>query len=78
MLFFQKSYKCYVYRFLPMCPSDEEDKTFLCRVKIAKDGQDFTAVATLSDGSVRVYKHKMPEELFAELAISLEEELEED
>ena len=61
-----------------MCHSDEEDKTLLCRVKIAKDGQEFTAVATLSDGSVKVYKHKVPEELFAEMAISLQEELEED
>ena len=63
---------------LPMCSSDEEDKTLLCRVKIAKEGQDFTAVATLSDGSIKVYKHRLPEELFAELAISLQEELEED
>lgn len=61
-----------------MCCLDKDDESLICRVKVVKEGLDFVAIVELSGGSIKTYRHRVPEELFTEMAISLQEELEDD
>jgi hypothetical protein len=49
----------------------------LCKIEVIKDGRNFAARAYLTDGPIKEYRHPVFEEVLTEMAVDLQDILEE-